>query len=497
MALSAPSGGLLGYLNTNIRTPNATQTTTPAAVKQQTTAGLLTGQKPVMPITSQAGQSFAGIKAKSPGGLGNNQSNTLSKPYVAPVADQTVGTGGVTPTTTQSDPLFSAVAKTPAEIAAATGQQAPSTTGATTGNTGSGTTATGIIGSLMGTTAKNQAEQTALTQEKQALEAKYAGLGGDLINSPLAGGANGIGSARQAQLSNTEQSALANMQQEQATLAGYQTQAQGAAGTALGALTSTTQTPYGTPVVYTATGQPVGGTGATGTTGTGGFTPTYNPTQDAQQFGTAVMNGTMTYAQAASDMGYTSIGKNTLDQAITKMGGDPLSLEAQGAASQSNIQTSGTTGTNTASAGYQTAAQNYQNNLGLSKAADGQAQQVTSLLSSLGLNQGVPAYNTQINKLQTQLGSTAFTKLNTSIAELQNMYSNVLNSSGMTPTTSESQALNLLNPNSTASQINATIGQLNTAIYNRQQGLYSVLQGYNQNLGGNQNGTTGTTNYNF
>ncbi len=463
---------------------------------QSTSSGLQ--QAPAQTSSPQIGPSSLSSLQSSGliGSIGNPNADAIHKVHTATLKALN------TPSPTVSDPLISSMgtALTPAQIAAkqgtpmvsqGNGNMAPQFGGAPSSSNGStGTnTATGIIGTLMSSTAKNQAEQTALTQQEQALQAKYAVLGGDLINSPLAGGANGIGSARQAQLSNTEQSALANMQQEQARLAGYQTQAQGAAGTALGALTSTTQTPYGTPVVYTATGQPVGGAGATGTTGTGGFTPTYNPTVDAQNFGTAVMNGTMTYAQAVSDMAYTSIGKNTLDQAITKMGGDPLSLEAQGAATQSNIQTTGTASTGSWNTIYQNANSAYATYSQQQSAINNIANQTLSIMQSAGINPSDSQYaNVKLNQFATQFSSPQYAAFNTAITTLQARVAKALQA-GEIPTAATTNATAIANGDTTIGALAATMQQVNnemTAFVGTQKSLADYAK--------QQMGTTGSTN---
>ena len=457
-----------------------------------------------------AGLPTNGIKAASPGS--SVSSNTLpnsqkSKVPVQPYANANVAGGFNQPggtnalgthilTQQELDAQNAARGITQKNTAQPGGTNALGTA-ATSGNSGtnnSGTTFGGLVGGLMTQAKQYQQQQAGLTQQAQDVTAKFAGLEGNLANSPLGGGANGIGSARLAQLENLKQNTVGAIESEQAKLAGYQTPITTAYGTAIGAAAPKGRFPF---VFYPLTGQ---FSNAAGTQAGAGNAPTltYNPQQDATTLAQLVISGKIPYSDAVSAMGYAKdVGPGLLQTAITSQGGDLTKIQAQTAATQSNIQTGGTAATNTAASGFQSAAQNYQTNLGLSKAASGQAQNVTNLLSSLGINQGVPAYNKAINQLQTQLGSTAFTKLNTSIAELQNMYSNVLNSSGMTPTTSESQALSLLNPNSTASQINATIQQLDTAIYNRQQGLYSILQGFSQNLGQGgqtQNGTNSTTN---
>lgn len=167
----------------------------------------------------------------------------------------------------------------------------------------------------------------------------------------------------------------------------------------------------------------------------------------------------------------------------------PVTSAAQSSATASNVATGGEAATNAANTGYQQAVQDYASMTTMNGQASTQAQQVQGLLSSLGLNQGVPDYNSAINTLSTKLGGTGYTQLTTAMTELQNMYSQFLATGGSTPTGSENQALALLNPNSSGSQINAAIGQLNTAMYNRLNAQYGKLSTFSTNLGTSGAGT--------
>ena len=179
----------------------------------------------------------------------------------------------------------------------------------------------------------------------------------------------------------------------------------------------------------------------------------------------------------------------TTGQPITSINGsnsfiDIAKMKGSVDAAQQNAQTAGTAEINAANTGYQNAVQDYGNMSATNNAAEAQITQVKNLLSQTGLNQGIPDYTKAVNTLQTKMGSTAYTKLVASITELQNIYSNLLATSGTTPTGSESQALSLLNPNSTAEQINASIGQLQVAAYNRLNAQYGKMQTFQNNLGG-------------
>jgi hypothetical protein len=76
---------------------------------------------------------------------------------------------------------------------------------------------------------------------------------------------------------------------------------------------------YGQTVFDPVTGQYSGGGG------------NMDPQQQATNFAQQVMNGSMTYDQAMSSMGYAGgAGANFLNNAITQAGGDPLALQASG-----------------------------------------------------------------------------------------------------------------------------------------------------------------------
>lgn len=142
------------------------------------------------------------------------------------------------------------------------------------------------------------------------------------------------------------------------------------------------------------------------------------------------------------------------------------------------------TGLQTAAQGYSDAAQNYQSLTSVNNAAHNQAQTVLSILQSTGLNQGVPDFNKAINSLSRRLGSENVSRLDTSLAEMQNFYAQLLSMGGGTPTGQEQQALNILSTSKSAKQITAAIAELENAAYNRLQAEYGRMQSFQSNLGG-------------
>lgn len=214
--------------------------------------------------------------------------------------------------------------------------------------------------------------------------------------------------------------------------------------------------------------------------------------------------GTTSPQDAANALSaYGQAGTNMLQQMLGTSFNIPQAT-GLAQASQSNAQISGTSFINAANTGYQGAVQDYANMNATNNAADAQIGQVQSVLQSTGLNQNIPDANKAINTLQTKLGDAAYTQLVAAMTELQNIYSQLLTAGGTTPTGSETQAILLLNPNSSASQIQASIGQLQTAAYNRIKAQYDKMQTFQGNLqggspqgGGNGGNSVSAGGYNF
>lgn len=285
--------------------------------------------------------------------------------------------------------------------------------------------------------------------------------------------------------------------------AGQATTAQGQTITGLnnaGSLAQPTPTTAGQPVFNPATGQYTTG-------GAGSGTPTTAPAgysqADWDTIISNVANGVpnaisglpsvlQAQAQAAAQAKNPNFNINT---ALGSATGQQAVGAAGGTAAAQNITTSGTAQTSSASSGYNSANQSYTNMSGLNTTANLQAKTVQDVLTKTGLNQNIPDANVAINSLGAKIGSDKVTSLVSAVTEMQNVYSQLLNSGGTTPTGSEAQALALLNPNSTASQINAAITQLQTAAYNKLQGQYQQVQQYYnqlQSTSGDSTGSTGT-----
>lgn len=482
-----------GTVNTvEYHPPTQTDTSAPAS-SAGTTSGLL-------PNASPTYNQYTGTTAATPSTGNNNQVQTNSN-------DQAVNTS--TPGALPSNAFQQGVSgllntqNSPYNTAATNYETSTANYGA--GNIPIGQNAAGI--------AAQYGQQIANVGQKGAqFESGQFTTG----TSPVAEGNAAVTAqttaAQQQALATGESAALQGTQQQltaQDQAANATNQAAGASNTgqsnvqgATGAATTATAPQQNYPFVF----NPSTGTYTNASTG-GMVTP-----EDAAN---AVLNGQLSYSDAATALGYLgNTGTAQLQSAIltanpnanlNTLQGQASGQQAVGAAGgqtqASNIQTAGTTATDTASAGYKSSAAAYndfQNNV--VPAANAQASQVQSILSSTGLNSGVPDYNKAINSLSGKLGSTQVTQLTSSLTELQNMYQGILNTSS-TPTASEEQALSVLNPNSSAAQINAAIGQLQTAAYNRSQGLYTELQTYSNNLNGggstSSSSSGGSVSYDF
>ena len=229
-------------------------------------------------------------------------------------------------------------------------------------------------------------------------------------------------------------------------------------------------------------------------TGAGGQ---MDPSVQAPNLAQQVMSGAMTYDQAVAALGYApgGVGANFLNNAITQAGGNPLQLQAQGTGQQANVATQTTAGTDIARQGLADATQQYIQMNTAAEFAHTQAGAVSNILEQTGLNNiSSQDYNKALNNLKGRFSDVNFQALNTALIEAQQAYSTLLSTTGGTPSGRESQALSVLDINSSAAAINASIQELENAVSRRLQAQYGALMQYNQNLGtgATTGGSTGT-----
>lgn len=211
------------------------------------------------------------------------------------------------------------------------------------------------------------------------------------------------------------------------------------------------------------------------------------------------------YAQMAANGQYSAIPSSItgnialnaqLNQAAQQINPNynPITSAAQGAATASNVETSGTAATNIANTGATSAVQSYNALNAANSTFDNQASSVLSVLQNGSLNGSIPDVNAALNAASNKLGSTQVQALQSSLTELGAAYTNLLSSNGGTPTAQDQQALAALNPSSSAAQIATSIQQLQQAAQIKLQSAQALASGYGSALSG---GASGSTNYNF
>jgi hypothetical protein len=466
-------------------TQNTVAYTNPNAAAQQINTGVAgTPVAPTPPPTStltQTGQTAATLAQTSAAGSSAEEqaertlenTSAASSPAATAAEQATAAAGLLNPAISQE--AANIATETQANISNAENASGQQYTGYLTG--GGGPIGLGRAGAV----------QNALSQYVQGQAAAET--------AALQGTSQQLTAAQQQATAEEAAGNLANTQQ--ANIQSGETSAAGAANTAQTNVQSGEQAagtltqPSGTfPFSYS----PATGTfsnGSAGGSSTGSVSFTGNPTTDAATVAQAVISGQMTYAQAQQSMNYAgSAANNYLNSAILAAGGNPENLEAQGAAQQSNVQTAGTTATQTASQGYQTSLQNYSNANAAYSTALQQAQNVQNILASTGINSSDSQdWNSAINSLSARLGSANQASYIAGLNELQQTYTSLLASVGAaTPTVNGQQATAIFNPASTPAQIDAAITALNNAAYAKLSPLYTQVQQYQAALG------TGTSN---
>jgi hypothetical protein len=311
--------------------------------------------------------------------------------------------------------------------------------------------------------------------------------GTNVVGSGNANLASQAASSRMSALSQAQQAALQGTSQQ---LTG-QGQLQAALGQAAGNLNTQQQqgisalgtagnlampnpAQYGQTVFDPVTGQFTGGN----------LDPQTQATNLAQQ----VMSGAMTYDQAIASLGYAgSAGTNFLNNAITGAGGNPLQLQASGAAQQANVTTSGTAGTDIARSGLQDATQTYVQMSTAANTAHEQANALLNIMNTADINgQPLIRVNKAWNQILDETSDPNIASYFAALEETRGFYSALLATGGSAPTENDRKALGILSGNSTPQATAAAIQQLEDAVARRLQSQYQAMQQYNQNLSSGQ-----------
>jgi hypothetical protein len=226
-------------------------------------------------------------------------------------------------------------------------------------------------------------------------------------------------------------------------------------------------------------------TNSFGTTGGGsGVSPNDPFYSTMQQYAQMAANGQM------SSIPTSITGNSVLNAQMNQMAKainpnyNPVVSSAQSASTASNVQTAGTAATNASNTGYSGAVQEYQNNNANYTALTGISSQVTGTLQNYANTGALTDYNAAVNSLQSHLSNPDYQKFVTAIGNAQASYQAILGSSGVTPTKADQDAVNALNPNSSASTIVAALNQLSADAH----ALiivpsYQKVQNYKQQLG--------------
>lgn len=307
--------------------------------------------------------------------------------------------------------------------------------------------ATGQANIPIGETAQNIANQ----YQKDIAQTLGGGIGEALGYAKQPGG---IGAGNELALYNAATGrAQALTQAEQAALqgTGQQLTAQQQAASALGTAGQLTQPSGAFPFVFNPS------TGQFQTSGGG----VLSPQAAAQQLAQGVIAGTIPYSDAVSALGYAgNVGQELLTAAINAQGGDLTQIQAQQQAKQTNIGLTGTAEKQAASDGFKSALQESQNaNENYSKLT-GISGQVIDSLSTWKQNGILTNVNTALNNIASITSDPNYQTFITALINAQATYTNILGSSSIPPTQADKDAVNALNPSSSADAIVAALNQL-------------------------------------
>ncbi len=176
---------------------------------------------------------------------------------------------------------------------------------------------------------------------------------------------------------------------------------------------------------------------------------------------------TSTFGAASAGMfqrAYIAAGGNPAVAAGTATGAQAVAA-AKGQTEAANIQTAGTAATGAASTAYRTAVQHVSNVTGLYTAATGVANNLTNTLGSWSQNGQLTNLNAGINTIAALTSSPDYSKFIAALTNTQAAYTAAFQTAGITPTQSTQNALQELNPNSSASAIVASLNQLSSDLH--------------------------------
>ncbi len=316
----------------------------------------------------------------------------------------------------------------------------------------------GVIHNLIRMANTEPPEVAQARQEIADIQNKYAQLGVNINNT--AGTMTQAG-GEEALLTGQYNTALAAAQQKLANALQVRGQSISALGGAASANAPTGNFPF---VFQPSTGTFSMGGGIMGGLIGGasvGITFTGNPSTDAQNAAQAVMSGKMTYKQAQDSLSYAGVSGNSfLNSAIISQGGDPLKLQAQGEAQQTNIHTAGTAGV---SANQKVLDKAYSDYLDLQQSVQNVDQFGNLLVKTPGGINALPFRlgNLTIQAFRNQLSSSAQSQFDTTLAALKGKITGLLNVGGNeTPSALTEQANKILDGTAKMSTIQDTLNRI-------------------------------------
>lgn len=420
------------------------QTTTPQVILPQTPSQPVTSHS----VTDAAGNTVKQTYATPEPGLLTSQSGSGGASYTPPVSTSPVA-GAAQYNNALAESLL-----TPTPSSNAVPQL--SNAGVSTASTDTSTnpqTQQGLIAQINALINNQNSQQAGLTSQEQELTNNFTNMNAGILSQP---GEIGYQTGRQAQLQNTEQQGLSQLEGQQAQLAAYEQPQLSALTTEAGLLgpqnqtitaspgsittnaltgqtySAPTQVPYSNQLIDPTTGQSVGG-------GTGSGTSTLPAAaQDAVNLQIQkVQSGLSTVADAESALSaYGQAGVNALQQ---------------------GLGSSFNTNASNASAGTTATGQQIQTAAGATNQALDTLGNLFSQLPGLQTG-GIPLTNSIANVIAGALGSKGLTAYNTALADARSQLIGVLNASGGTPTGNEATTLQYLPDNMTVQQFNQLVG---------------------------------------
>ncbi len=346
----------------------------------------------------------------------------------------------------------------------------------------------GILNSLLNYSASNIPVGQAATDIANKYSAQIQPLLGEQVGQrstgtyPVGeGNAAAIGQEIQGLAAQEGQALTANAQGLTA-----QGQAQNGVLGALQASQSTTQLPYNTPVAYTNTSQPVGGSAQSGSA------PLQTAVQNALQ---QIKNGTgFTNAISASGLDQFGLaGKTALLQALPQ-GFNPNSSDAQAATQAQNIQTAGTAVTSANAAAY---ASNLNPYLQLQNTIANVDQFGNLLISTMqqgGINPFDVKYsNTTLANVRNQLSSAQQAVFDNTYASLKSRVSGLLATGGdQIPTQITSDSNKILDGSLPVASLYAVLQRIQTEGQILGTNQANLVNTPLQTAGGSSSGLVGT-----